>query len=148
MSGGMTQGEYLDRTEQFVEWLEGKRRQAGYTQEDLARLGGVSYSYYTKFVSIKRLREASGDRSRKVIAPQRPKALIGVLRALSERLGENCVEEGLRVWGHTYPQEGIGVHGPEAKNEAELLLGKLIPDLVALPPDKLRLVAEMVSHIA
>jgi transcriptional regulator with XRE-family HTH domain len=142
----MAKGSYLDQTERFVEWLEGKRRRAGLTQEELARLGGASYSYYTKFVSVKRLRQTHGDGSRNVLAPKNPKTLLGVLRVLSERLGEDCVAEGLNIWGHTYPPNGHqGLKATE--KEAERKLVEVFMRLQRLPPDDLQRVDDLIQRL-
>src|SRR3954465_13579502 len=100
----MSRSDYLDRTEEFVEYIETKRKQAGLMQKQLADLGGISHSYYTKLVSLKRSRQRSPDESKQVTAPLTPRGLRGVSATLSDRLGEDCVTEGLRLWGHYHPE--------------------------------------------
>jgi len=139
----MSRSEYLDQTERFVEYLETKRKQAGLMQKQLADLGGISHSYYTKLIGLKRARINYGDESKQVTAPLRPDGLRGVLQTLSDRLGEDCVTEGLRLWGHYHPES----EPKEVRDQAERQLVELILRMQRLSPDKLKTVETLVEHL-
>ena len=139
----MTQSDYLDRTERFVTWVESKRKQAGLMQKELADLGGISHSYYTKLVSLRRARQRHGDESGKLTVPQTPNGLYRVLQTLSDRLGEDCMTEGLRLWEHSHRDEG----NREDCTQGERKLVELFQKLLKLPKEKRELVDDLVNHL-
>lgn len=136
--------DYLDRLERFVDWLEMKRKQAGLTQEQLAREGGVSTSSYTKTASLRRNRQRDGDGSKKVFYPRSPDFFDGVLTALGEKIGEDCLSAGRKFFANG---NGNGTAPcPPGQNPNEDLV-RLLLKLQNLSPEKRRLVEELMDHL-
>lgn len=140
----MTQRQiYLERTEQFVDWLEKRREEAGFRQDELAAICDIHPSYYSRIVNLKSNRKKYGDSHKQVNAPRDPKVLIPALEALSKRLGEDCVAEGLRVWGHS-DENHIEGYSP---GDRALLIGRLVLRLQEMPMDKAQLVSQLVDFL-
>jgi hypothetical protein len=138
--------EYLDRTARFAVWFKGKREQAGLTQRELARLGDVSPSYLEKLETCPGRLERHGDKPEVVNAPGKPDKFIHSLEALASRLGDDgLVEEGLKIWGHAHPRNGRLPH-PDADTSREIL-GDILDGVLALSPESLRLVRELVDRL-
>ena len=140
----MSRSEYLDRTEKFVEYLETKRKQAGLMQKQLADLGGISHSYYTKLIGLRRARQRCGDESDKLTVPLAPtESLRRILEVLSERTGEDCVTEGMRLWGHYHPES----EPKETRDLAAKALVELWNKLQQLTTAELRTISDTVDHL-
>lgn len=141
----MIKAEYLRRTAEFATWLREKREATGLSQKRLATLGGVSSSYLEKLESLPQRLLKYGDDNAMVNAPSRPDRFINCLRVLSERLGEDCVTEGLRIWGHTYP--GNGVTPDPEEDEASEIVSDILEGVLRLRPEKLQLVRELIERL-
>lgn len=140
----MSRTEYLDRTEKFVEYLETKRKQAGLMQKELADRAGISQSYYTKLVSLKRARQRCGDESDKLTVPLAPTdGIRRILEVLSDRLGEDCVAEGMRLWGQYHPES----EPKETRDHAARMLLDLMKKLEQLTTAELKTISETVDHL-
>jgi transcriptional regulator with XRE-family HTH domain len=132
---------YLDRTERFVDWLESKRRQSGLTQDELAKRGGISKSFYSKIVTLRRNREKYGDDRNRLTVPGSPETFRQILTELGQALGEDCLTEGMRIWG--YSPEGTA---PKDNHVDEELI-QLVLRVQRLPPEKKMLVLDLIDHI-
>lgn len=139
----MMDAEHLDRTERFVGWLEQRRREAGLTQQQLCEAASVSYSYYTKIVSIRRFREKFGDGDRRIQAPKSLGNYDKLLTVLEGALGRSLSSEALFVW-----QNGTAATPcpPEQARVTADLIG-LILQIQTLSPENRKLVEELVSRL-
>jgi hypothetical protein len=101
-------------------------------------------SYYSKIVSLKSNRKKYGDSHKQVTAPRDPQVLKPILAAFPEKLGEDCVTEGLRIWGH--PPDDSSVDGYKPGDRA-LLIGRLVLRLQDMPMEKAQLVYQLVDSM-
>lgn len=135
---------YLERTERFAAWMEKKREDAGMRQDELAAICNIHPSYYSRIVNLKSNRKKYGDSHKQVNAPRDPQVLVPALKALAEKLGEDCVTEGLRIWGH--PPDDSSVDGYKPGDRA-LLIGRLVLRLQDMPMEKAQLVYQLVDSM-
>lgn len=149
----MIDTEHLDRVERFARWLEQQRKQAGFTQKELAQRAEMSHSYYSKVINIGHLRRTYGDGSREVNAPRSLATFEGALTALEERLGGACREEGMDVWSSLDPEEGTRLAStlkttsniPDA--DRSKLLTDTLASLMRLAPERLALVRDLIDQL-
>lgn len=131
---------------QFVDWLEGKREQAGLRPERLVDLGGgIKLSTYRRITSFRNVWRRRGNADGKLEIPVSPSGMIGVLRALSRRLDEDCIAEAERVWGVTFPLNGNLSEGEQA--EAGGLIEEVFHGVLDLSPSQLRLVRDLIHRL-
>ncbi len=131
----------------FVDWLEGKREQAGLMPERLVSLGGgIKLSTYRRVVSFRNLWRRRGNADGKLEIPVSPQGMVGILRALSRRLDdENLLAEAAQVWGVTFPLNG---HLPEGDRvEANILMEEVLHGIMDLPSNQLRLIRDLVDRL-
>ena len=136
---------YMAQTARFAEWLKSKREEAGLTQRQLASLGGVSPSSIEKMETLPQRLLKYGDDNTMVNCPSKPDRFIECLKVLSRRLGQDCVTEGLEIWGHTYPLVN-GFPDPE-QDEASEIVSDILQGVLSLRSDKLRLVRELIERL-
>ncbi len=145
----MVDTEHLDRVERFAHWLEERRKQAGFTQQELAEKTGISHSYYSKVVHIAHLRRQYGDVSRQVTAPRSITIFEGALVALEDRLGAGCRDEGLEVWSSPSPRKGsiVTTTVTGLVEDRAQLLSDTLAALMLLPPERLKLVRDLIDNL-
>jgi hypothetical protein len=77
--------------------------------------------------------------------PVRPETMAGVLQALTAKLGEDCITEGLQIWGHTHVLNQSRPNPVRQEDDRKLV--ELFLKLQKLTPSKLQLVEELVDHL-
>jgi transcriptional regulator with XRE-family HTH domain len=133
----MSTQEHHAHTERLVDWLEQKRRQAGLTQDQVARMGGISHSYYSKIVSSWRLSEEQEEKRKRYVSAPDPKILEGILTGMKEKLGDKAVEEGFAL---------LCPPTQKAKTGDEDLV-RLLLRVQRLSPEKRKTVLELIDHL-
>lgn len=135
----MSAQEMQARTERFVDWLERKRRSARLTQADVAKMGGISHSYYSKIVASWRFYEDPQDRPKRFVNLPDLELFEKILTGLAGQLGESAVEDGYRILKP--PACPIGI----SYTDEDLI--KLLLRVQRLTPEKRRLVVELIDHL-
>jgi hypothetical protein len=138
--------EQCERFALFVEYLETKREQAQLSPERLIALGGgIKLATYRRITSFRNVWRRRGNADGKLEIPVSPSGMVGILKALSRVLEEDCLAEAKSVWGVTFPLNGQ--LPAEERAEASVLMEELLHRVIDLPPSQLRLIRDLVIRL-